>query len=90
MDIIETWHGDDEPCLIRVTSYSPGCPGFTSGPPESCYPPEPPEIEWEVVDAAGNPVDVALSDDDAERIEELIINRYEEAALESRGRGWDY
>ena len=26
-------------------NYTPGEPGFISGPPENCYPPEPEEIE---------------------------------------------
>lgn len=89
MDIIETWYGDEEPCLIRVTSFTPGCAGRIYGPPEFCYPPEPPEIEWEVIDENGAPVDVELSSSDAERIEELIIRQYEEEAREYHGGRWD-
>jgi hypothetical protein len=36
---------------LRVTfSASPGDPGRTSGPPERCYPPEPPEFEIERIE----------------------------------------
>lgn len=36
-------------CLIR-----PGEPGRLHGPPEKCYPPEPPEVEFDaVLDATG-------------------------------------
>ncbi|HQR20761.1 MAG TPA: hypothetical protein PKV98_07835 [Burkholderiaceae bacterium] len=36
---------------LRVSySASPGDPGRTSGPPERCYPPEPPEFEIEKIE----------------------------------------
>jgi hypothetical protein len=40
--------GEEE---FRVTyTYRPGHPGQTYGPPERCYPPEPPEIEITLVE----------------------------------------
>jgi len=34
---------------VLVTHYFPGDPGKINGPPENCYPPEPSEIEYEIV-----------------------------------------
>lgn len=41
------------PLTINVTSYHPGNPGQTSGPPESCYPPEEAEIEFDIFTLTG-------------------------------------
>jgi hypothetical protein len=43
------------PAIARVTHYRPGDPGRTWGPPERCYPPEPAELEWVVLDRRGRP-----------------------------------
>ena len=34
---------------VTVNLLSPGCAGYTSGPPEKCYPPEPPELEIDTI-----------------------------------------
>jgi hypothetical protein len=36
-------NGDEVSVTVRMTN--PGDPGRLSGPPERCYPPEPPEFE---------------------------------------------
>ena len=38
-----TWAGLD---LTAEVNYTPGDPGRVVGPPENCYPPEAPEIEF--------------------------------------------
>lgn len=50
---IETMIGGHH-CYARVTHYSPGDPGYISGPAEHCYPPEPPELNFEILDMQGN------------------------------------
>lgn len=42
-------------CQAHVLSYSPATPGQYSGPPEHCYPAEPAELEWELLDRRGRP-----------------------------------
>jgi len=37
--------GEEDIEVEVVVHYSPGSPGRLSGPPERCYPPEPPEVE---------------------------------------------
>lgn len=51
--------------------WSPGTPGYVSGPPEDCYPPEPDEVEINDVtilsvteiDEDGNETELALTED---------------------------
>jgi hypothetical protein len=40
---------------LCVTDYTPGHPGQTSGPPERCYPPEDPEVEFYLAWNKGGP-----------------------------------
>jgi hypothetical protein len=49
---IETMIGGRH-CYARVTHYSPGDPGYISGPADHCYPPEPPELDFEILDMQG-------------------------------------
>ena len=42
---------------IKVRSYYPGDLGCTSGPPDAWYPPESPDIEFEVFTLTGTPLD---------------------------------
>lgn len=65
---------DDVEYVARVTSYYPGDPGRTSGPPEMCYPPEPPEIEWELwtVDDKPAPDEVLTSQREDEITDQLL------------------
>lgn len=90
------------PLEITVTSYFPGDPGRTSGPPENCYPPEPPEIEFEIRTLTGH--ELSESDFDAAEWDTLIDEvlaaheaeiedcRTEAAisAYEARQAAWDY
>lgn len=51
---------DDEEYIVVVKSYTPGKPGRTYGNPEDCYPPEPPEAEFDLIDEmTGKPADDA-------------------------------
>ena len=52
--------GDAEYCDVPVVveySYSPGAPGRLWGPPEDCYPEEPPEIDILSVKVDGDLLD---------------------------------
>jgi len=69
----KTWVniGENEiDCVVEFTAY-PGDPGCTSGPPEKCYPPEPPELE--ILSIQGNGVEL-----------EGQLNHSEQEALEQR------
>ena len=57
------------PIEIKITSYIPGDPGRISGPPELCYPPESPEIEFEIYTLTGT--ELSESDFGKEAWEEL-------------------
>jgi len=51
---------EDEAGIVVIfdASFTPGDPGRCSGPPERCYPPEPPEVELDnpMVDEGSHPV----------------------------------
>lgn len=69
------------PCVINVISYQPCVPAYISGPPESCYPEEGGESEWEVLDRSGRYaswLENKLTDADIDRIEQEIIDRMEQ------------
>jgi hypothetical protein len=56
-------------CICRVTSYRPYVPAKISGPPEDCYPEEPAEFEFDIINLDGTPaVDYWLNDGDEERL----------------------
>lgn len=59
MPSITVWDkdGNEYEAEILGGTYTPGDPGRISGPPEYCYPPEPPEVEWETLE-------VTLHDED--------------------------
>lgn len=62
---------DGIPCLIQVTHYSAPVSGRYSGAPESCYPDEPAELEYDVLDRAGRPAGwlaAKITPADADRI----------------------
>ena len=70
------------PCQAVATSYWPADPGRLSGPPEYCYPSEPAEVEFKILDRKGRVaawLERKASDTDRERIEIELI----EAILES-------
>ena len=41
------------PCQCRVLQYTPEVPAKTYGPPEDCYPSEPEEFDFELLDRKG-------------------------------------
>lgn len=57
--------------------FSPGRPGVTYGPPERCYPDEPPEVEYTKVD--GTPMFLA-----SEAVEYLVEALENDDALLNR------
>ena len=68
------------PCIVRVTDWEAYVPAQTSGPPESCYPPEGGEGEWEILDRKGRPapwLERKLTGDDRERIDTEVFNHME-------------
>lgn len=59
------------PCQIQVIHYRAFEPGFYSGPWGDCYPDDPAEIEWRVLDSHGRPaswLERKLGADDRDRI----------------------
>ena len=65
MTVSFVYPGDHE-IFTRIRMTHPGDPGRISGPPENCYPPEPPEfeiIEHEIPDAAVAGIDFQMLDD---------------------------
>lgn len=80
MQLDITYNGEIVP--IHISSYSHGSAARTYGPPENCYPEEPPEMEWEPIskDKDLNQFINDLSDDEKWLIEEQIwhmITEYE-------------
>lgn len=68
------------PALADVVRYRPGKPGRTDGPPELCYPPEPTELEWRLLDRRGRPatwLERKLTERERERIERELIEYLE-------------
>ena len=57
---------------------SGGSPGKIYGPPENCYPPEPPEVEIHRVLLNGNIWDDELTDDERIAIEQDFIDNYDD------------
>lgn len=71
------------PCIARCTYYSPADPGRTYGPPEHCWPPEPAEIDFDILDRRGRYaawLERKMTTDDIDRIEHEIIEAIEEEA----------
>jgi len=64
---------NDKDYTIVILSYTPADPGRIIGPPEDCYPPEPSEAEFDLVDSAG-----FLCDDEAEKYEDIIMDKIDE------------
>jgi hypothetical protein len=77
------------PCRARVTRYVPADPGRTYGPPERCYPPQPAEVEFEVLDERGRPdpaLEAQMDDADTRAVEQEAIAAMEEQAQVDRDR----
>lgn len=69
------------PAIARVTFYRPGSPGCLSGPPDRCYPPEPEELEYELLDRRGRPapwLERKLTNEARARLERELIQYLEE------------
>jgi hypothetical protein len=49
-------------CWATVTAFRPGDPGRLFGPPEFCYPPEPPEFEFFLSHRKNGPYSITLND----------------------------
>lgn len=88
------------PCQAELTFYRPGDPGCLFGPPERCYPPEPPEVEYELLDRKGYPaawLQRKVTAEDHEAIVEALLAqigaaREDEATARAENRaerlGW--
>jgi len=64
------------PCWARLTHYHPGDPGRTYGPPEDCWPPEPAEMDWTILDGRGRPapwLERKMTDQDVDRISDQFL-----------------
>lgn len=73
VDTFEFYLDDDEVITIGISYWYAGTPAFISGPPENCYPEDPPEFDWEVVGEERQ-----LTDDQRSKIEDEIIERMTE------------
>lgn len=68
------------PCRVRVTQWDAYDPGRASGPPESCYPPEGGEGEWEILDRNGRPapwLERKMTDRDRNMVSEKVFEHME-------------
>ncbi|MFT0533977.1 hypothetical protein ACMHYJ_14285 [Castellaniella hirudinis] len=75
------------PCQVSVTHYTPADPGRITGPVDRCYPPEPAEVEFDVLDRRGRPapwLERKMGDADARAVEQEIIAAHESAAAEAK------
>lgn len=71
------------PCQVRVTHYCAADPRRTWGPPEQCWPAEPAEVEFEVLDSRGRTarwLERKMDDADTQAVEQEIIAAMEEQA----------
>jgi hypothetical protein len=72
---IETMIGGHH-CYASVVHYRPGDPGNISGPPENCYPPEPPELDFHILDMQGKRskrLEAMMTDEEWEDIYDALI-----------------
>jgi hypothetical protein len=64
------------PCCARLTHFYGGDPGRLFGPPEHCYPPEPQEMDWTILDRRGRPapwLERKMTDQDVDRIADQFL-----------------
>jgi len=69
-----TWCGHT---LTGTATYSPGDPGKYSGPPEKCYPAEPPEAEVITLKCDGHEAMFLLDADLCEEIIDLVVASFD-------------
>lgn len=75
---LDVYLGDDEEehYVAAVTYFFPGDPGQIWGPPERCWPPEPPEIEWELRNPDGKAAPaVVLSEQRIDSITQELMRK---------------
>jgi hypothetical protein len=71
----------DIPCFARLTYFYPGDPGKTWGPPEDCWPSEPAEVAFILLDMQGEPapwLEDMMDEDDEDRITNKLIDALED------------
>jgi hypothetical protein len=69
------------PCIVRVTYWEAYLPANVSGPPESCYPAEGGEGDWEILDTRGRPapwLEKKMTDRDRNLLSEEVFNHMEQ------------
>ena len=69
-----SWRGLN---LSGTATFYAGRPGVTSGPPERCYPDEPPEVDVETLTCEGSNALFLLDSTLSGEIEELIVEDFE-------------
>lgn len=81
MSVIISTHVQGIPCQVKVTYHTPYRPARTYGPPEHCYPEEPGDLDFDVLDRRGRPapwLERKLTPDDEERIGAELLEAIEE------------
>lgn len=76
------------PCIVRVTYWEAYLPAKVFGPPESCYPAEGGEGDWEILDTRGRPapwLERKMTDRDRNLLSEEVFNH-----MESMEPDYDY
>lgn len=64
------------PCKARMTYYAKARPARVYGPAEDCYPDEPAELDFDILDRRGRPaawLERKMTEDDIIRIEGELI-----------------
>ena len=73
------------PARAEVLNYWPADPGCTVGPADFCYPPEPEEVVFRLLDRKGNlaPWLEAKAEREGFDIQEEVLDRFRETSKES-------
>lgn len=78
---------DDKAITVYITEFDFGSPGKTWGPPESCYPADPPEIYWYALNEEGK--ELELTNRQKEAIESKAWEKIEAEVEASWERYYD-